>query len=138
MLKTLDFSAEYFHQSLRSPYLPEPQTRQRYGGQIDYRITTAIAVGVSYSHNDEVQNSFGSQEYSLSWNLSSKISAGGILTINSTDGGGESRRGNARLTYVLGSQTTLFFTYSGNDFDEAGRARADSYQVGLKTGFLKG
>jgi len=135
LIAPLDISAGFLHQSISSPLLSGVRVRRHYSGELDYRMTGSIMARAAYAFNDEERNSYTSQEYSLSWNLSSKISTGGMLTINATDGGGRSQRGNARLTYLLSSRTMLFFTYSGNDFEEAGRPRVDSYQVGLKTGF---
>jgi len=135
LTSAIDATAGFMYQTTTTPLAIGQRIRRQYDFNLNYRLTATIYMSGVVAVNDEENNRFISQEYSANWNMSQKLSAGGMVTFNNNKGSAESSRGNARITYLISPRTTLFANYTSTDAIISGQGRVNAVQVGLQTGF---
>ncbi len=111
------------------------RTRRQYGVDYNLRFTGSIFLRGKYALNKDENLRNTLQEYSISWNMSSRLTGGATFYKNDNNKGTGSDRYTARINYKVSSRSTIFASYSDTEFTQAGRRRTSSFQAGLRTGF---
>jgi hypothetical protein len=131
---SLDAVAYYLYQWTKDLSTDALRIRRQYNLDFNYRLTRKISIRSSLIINQEDRLEYFSQEYSINWILSGKLTAGALVTINDNDNLSRSERNNFRLNYALSSRSTIFLSYTSSEFSLAGRPETKSLQAGLKVG----
>lgn len=135
LTRFLDAAMYYQYQWTKNVSSDDLRIRRQYNLDFNYRMTRKISIRGSLVLNQESTMQYFSQEYSVNWIMSNKLTVGALVTINESENLIRSERNNFRLNYALNSRTTVFVTYTSNEFSLAGRSRIKSLQAGLKMGF---
>jgi len=133
--RSLDAIMYYLYQSTNDLKTESLRIRRQYSLNLNYRLTRTMLFRGSVTIDDEDGHKYVYQEYNFSWNVTRKITAGGLVTFNDDDNELRSNRYNARLNYSIGSRSSLFFSYNRSEYSLADRADTRAFQIGLKTGF---
>ncbi|MGB5105961.1 MAG: hypothetical protein WBP42_04515, partial [Candidatus Zixiibacteriota bacterium] len=131
----LDVSASYFHQRVRD--LAEVlRVKNQYDLTVGYLVTDNIQVRGNVNLTKDDRTQYVSQDYSFSWQVSKKLSAGAAISLSDYENGVDSRSEHysAQLEYSLTGRTVLSGSYSENDLESAGGNSNRSVRVGIRTG----
>ncbi len=135
LTRALDMAAYFQYQHIKDLSDRAVRIRRQYNLDFNYRMTRSILIRGSLIYNTENSLHYFSQEYSINWVMSSKLTAGALLTVNEGENLVRSERNNVRINYSLSTRSTLYLSYSKNSFTLAGRSRIETFQIGLKMGF---
>ncbi len=133
--RSLDVNFNFMYQAISSEAVGIISIRRQYRFGANYRMTEKIYFTGAVAANYEVKNIFLSQEYSLNWNLSDRISLGGSYSSNDNRNGVRYERKGAQINMRISSRTMLFANYSGSNATSIGGERVNFVQAGLNTGF---
>ncbi len=134
-IRSMDFSAGFMHQEVTSSQATK-RVRDQYLGDIGWALTRAIHLRASADYTKDDRTRYLSQDYSISWTISSKLTSGAALNISDYQNGvdSHSKRLSAQVEYLLSQRTALSAGFGETDFTRSGGRLTRSFRVGLRTG----
>ncbi len=134
-VRSMDFSAAFLHQEVRS--LPDAKRiKNQYLGDVGWALTPAFQLRASVDYTEDDRTRYLSQDYSITWSVSSKLTSGAALNISDYQNGADnhSKRLSAQVEYLLSQRTALSAGFGETDFTRSGGRLTRSFRVGLRTG----
>jgi hypothetical protein len=137
--QNLNLISTYTLQLFNSNYLYADGRRDQVDLRFTYRATPAIFLhgGITYGRESESEDLV--QDYSVSWDLTRRISAGANARFQHNTGNqgssNNSRTLNAQLNYLLSDRVNFYGGFSQNRITNAQTEESSSYQVGLNASF---
>jgi hypothetical protein len=135
VLPSLDAIFSFAYQSTFNPKTDNIHILRQYRLGANYRMTQSIYFTGALAANYETKTVFMSQDYSLSWNLSEKLSLGGGYSLNDSRNGIRYERSNIQINFSISPRTRAFASYSDSNTPVEGEGRISFVQAGLNTGF---
>ncbi len=132
--RTLDAIFSFSHQFTKTQQTGRERTRNQYSASFNYRFTRTIFLRGAVDIVDD-ENTYISQNYTVSWNMTPRLSVSSQANLTSDDGDENTQRYSVNANYKLGARSSLYITYSSSDFTEAGGNKTTSAQAGFRTGF---
>lgn len=102
---------------------------------VTYRTTPSIFLRGSGSYSKEGENENISQDYSLSWRVSQRVSASAVMRLSGSESGINTETYSVQNSYILSSRTGLNLGYSLNKSDLGETIETSSFRVGFHTSF---
>lgn len=108
--------------------------RQQLTSNLNYRMTRNMFFrsNLSVVHDN---NTYVRHDYTLSWNLSSRMSASALVGFTSWGDERNTTRLGLNGNLTIKNRGKLYVTYTANDLYDIGGNRINSFQIGYKTGF---
>jgi hypothetical protein len=135
VFRWLDAGISYVYQRTDAAGNGNDRAKNQYAANFNLRPTGNLML----QGNASLVNDFGrrnlSQDYILSWTVSSKLSASASAALTGLEGGSRSDRYSAQLQYSLTPRSSLVVSYSQYDLSSASGSGASSVQAGFRTGF---
>lgn len=135
LTSTLQVGASTLYQTTHDVGMDVARIRRLHTASLDYRATESISMRGELTVGDDQKRNYLSQDYTLSWRMSSKLSASAVATIMDTDAASRSERGIVQMNYELSGQTHVYANYSATTGEGRVNSRVDAIQLGLRTGF---
>ncbi|MFH1699208.1 MAG: hypothetical protein ABIE07_01360 [Candidatus Zixiibacteriota bacterium] len=133
--QALDVVTGLLYQTSHGQSDNDSRIRRQLTTSMDLRATQTILMRGSLILNTDNthQNTF--YEFNLSWNVTPRISIGGLITLNDDEINAQTLQRNIHLNYLLGKRTALNVNYTNSKFPQIDRSRVTSLQFGLRSGF---
>ena len=135
LTSTLQAGASTLYQTTREAEVGMVRIRRVHTGSLDYRATESISLRGALTVGDDQRRRYLSQEYTLSWRMSSKMSASVVGTIMDTEAVSRSEREIVQIDYELSGRTHIYANYSATRAEGEATSRVRAIQLGLRTGF---
>jgi hypothetical protein len=135
VLRSLNATFNYSYQSIFDPKTDITRILRQFRVGANYLITQKIYFTGALAANYESKSVFMSQDYSLNWSLSEKVSLGGGYSLNDSKNGIRYERSNLQVNYSLSPRTRVFASYSDSNTPAEGEGRIRFLQAGMNTGF---
>jgi hypothetical protein len=134
VFRYLDATASYAYQTSYARQSENRRTRHRFGAGLNYRLSQTIFIRGNLDLIGE-EVTYISHDYLMSWNMTPRLTTG--LTARLTDDGNGQRttRYSSHLNYQVSSRSSIYFSFTQNDFTQAGGTETTSLQAGFRTGF---
>jgi hypothetical protein len=131
----MDFSAAFLHQEAKN-LIAAKRIKNQYLGDLGWALTRAIQLRASVDYTEDDRTRYFSQDYSITWTISSKLTSGAALNISDYQNGVDNRseRLSAQVEYLLSQRTALSAGFGETDFTRSGGGLTRSFRVGLRTG----
>ncbi len=133
--RRIDAAASYSHQEVRdlTDYL---RSKNQYSVTFGYRVTENIHLRGDWGFTKDDKTRYISHNYSFSWLMSRKISAGAAIALSDYENGVDtySESYSAQVEYSFSNRTVITGSYSENDLTSAGGGSNRSVRVGIRTG----
>jgi hypothetical protein len=135
LTSTLQVGASTLYQTTHDVGADVARIRRLHTASLDYRATESISMRGELTVGDDQKREYLSQDYTLSWRMSSKLSLSAVATIMDTEAASRSERGIVQMNYELWGQTHVYANYSATTGEGRLNSRVDAIQLGLRTGF---
>lgn len=134
VFRSVDATASYSYQTSYVKQDDIRRVRHRLGTGVNYRLSQTIFIRGNLDLISE-EMTYISHDYLISWNMTPKLTTG--LTARLTDDGNDRRttRYSSHLNYQVSSRSSIYFSFTQNDFTQAGGTETTSLQAGFRTGF---
>jgi hypothetical protein len=134
VFRSVDATASYSYQTSYVKQDDIRRVRHRLGTGVNYRLSQTIFIRGNLDLISE-EMTYISHDYLISWNMTPKLTTG--LTARLTDNGNDRRttRYSSHLNYQVSSRSSIYFSFTQNDFTQAGGTETTSLQAGFRTGF---
>jgi len=133
--QNLAMIASYSFQDYTSDLPSQIESRDGADVQFTYSVTIAIFARGGVRIDREGEREDVTQDYSLSWNLTQRITASSSLRITDSNTGNDIISLGAQGNYSLSNRTSLSLNYSYNRITEPDISSTSSYRVGFSTSF---
>ncbi len=123
------------HQRITNRSTDSLRIRNQYTAGIDIRLSRSIFAGADVNILDEEVNTFISQDYTLSWNLSRRLTVGGLASISDDGNGVRTEQYDGRINLRIRTRASLNAGVAYTDFAGAEGFESTSFRIGFRSGF---
>ncbi|RJP77758.1 MAG: hypothetical protein C4524_07660 [Candidatus Zixiibacteriota bacterium] len=132
---SLNLTAGYGVQWYSSNQAYSANRRDETDLRLTWRATASIHLRGHLTYAREDANDNFSQDYSLGWHLTERLSANAGARFFQTDTGYSTRSLSLQTAYLLSSRTNFSFGYSQNRIENSQVEETTTYQAGFNTSF---
>jgi len=127
--------ASYYFQNYTSDLPYQIESRDGADVQFTYSVTSSLFARGGVRLDREGDRKDMTQDYSLSWNLTERITASSSLRKTNSNTGNDIVTLGAQGNYSLSNRTSISLNYSYNRVSEPDISSTSSYRVGFSTSF---